>query len=159
MPTHVHLLLDAEHGFVEFQMQVFAQIGSTLSTAATTPALPEHVAKSEDVAKNIAEILEDCWIESRRTGTAAAHARMSEAIVQRSLLAVGKNGVCFRDFLELVFRFGIVRIAVGMISHRELAVSALDFDVGRHPRDPEYFVKIAFGMCGQKLPRIPMSSP
>jgi hypothetical protein len=84
---------------------------------------------------------------------------MSEAIVQRSLLAVGKNGVRFRDLLELVFRLRIIRIAVGMVSHRELAISALDFDVGGHPRDPEHFVTVAFCMCGQKLLRIPMSSP
>ncbi len=64
MAADIHLLLGAEHCFVEFKMQIFAKIGSTLGAAATASALPEHVAESEDVAKDVAEILEDGGIES-----------------------------------------------------------------------------------------------
>src|SRR5208282_330551 len=133
-------------------MQVFAKVRSTLSTAATTPTLPKHVAKPKDVAKNVAEILEDSGIESGRASSAAAHASMPEAVVQRSLLAIGKNCVSFRDLFELVFRVGIVRVAVRMVRHRQLAVSALDFDVGGGACDTKYLVKIAFCVGGQKLP-------
>jgi hypothetical protein len=38
-----------------------------------------------------------------------------------------------------------------MVRHRELAVSALDFDVGRGTRDAEHLIEIAFCICGQKL--------
>ena len=98
------------------------------------------------------QILEDGRIESSRTSRVATHASVPESIVQRSLLAIGKNRVRFGDLLELVFRVRIVRIAVGMIRHRELAVSALDFDVGGSTSDTEHFVKIAFCVGAQKLP-------
>jgi hypothetical protein len=39
-----------------------------------------------------------------------------------------------------------------MIRHRELAVSALDFNLGGRAGDAEDFVKIAFCVSGQKLP-------
>jgi hypothetical protein len=39
-----------------------------------------------------------------------------------------------------------------MVRHRELAVSALDFNIGGSTSDTEHFVKIAFCIGGQKLP-------
>jgi hypothetical protein len=39
-----------------------------------------------------------------------------------------------------------------MVGHRELAVRALDLDVGGRTGNTEYFVKIAFCIGGQKLP-------
>jgi len=152
MAAHADLLLGAKDGLVEFEMQVFAQIGSALGAAATASPLAEQVAETEHVSKNVAEILEDGGIESRRTSSIAAHAGVSEAVVQRSLLAVGENGVRLRDFLELLFRIRIVRVAVGMVRHRELAVSALDLNVGGRTGNTEYFVIIAFRIGGQKLP-------
>src|SRR5580704_7064120 len=77
----IHVLICAEDRFVEFQVQVFAKIGSALSAAATASALAKHVAEAENIAEDVAEILEDCRIESRRTSAAAAHARMPKAIV------------------------------------------------------------------------------
>jgi hypothetical protein len=38
-----------------------------------------------------------------------------------------------------------------MISHRELAVCALDFNIGGDACDSEYFVKIAFCIGGQNF--------
>ena len=130
MASHADLLLRAEYGFVEFQLQVLAEIGSALSSAAPPSPLTEHVAKTKNVAENVTEILENRRIESCRTSRVAANARMTEAVIQRSLVAVGENRVRFRNFLELLFRVGIVRVAVGMLGHRELAVCALDFHFG-----------------------------
>src|SRR5450631_1396966 len=152
MAADVHLLLGAKNRFLKSKMQIFAKVGSALGPAATTAALAKRIAEAEDIAKNVAEILENSRIESGRTCAAAAHARMTKTVVQRTLLAVGKNCVCFRNLLELIFRVRIIRIAVGMVGHREFAVSALDFDVGGRTGDTEYLVIIAFCICGQKLP-------
>ena len=152
MAADIHLLIGAEDRLLKFEMQVFAKVSSALGAAPTTSALAEHVAKTENVAEDVAEILEDSGIESGRTSAAAAHASVPEAVVQRSLLAIREDCVRFRDLLKLVLRLRIVRIAVRMIRHRQLAVSALDFNLGGRAGDTEDFVKIAFCVSGQKLP-------
>src|SRR4029077_806525 len=152
MAADIHLLIGAEDCFIKFKMQVFAKVSSALGAAATTSALAEHVAKTKNVAEDVPEILEDGGIESGWTSGAAAHAGMPEAVIQRSLLTIRKDCVRFRDLLKLVFRLRIIRIAVRMIRHRKLAVSALDFHLGGHAGDTEDFVKIAFYVSGQKLP-------
>src|SRR4029077_11825076 len=152
MAADTHFLIRAEDRFVKFEMQVFAQIGSALGAAATASALAEHITETEDVAEDVAEILEDGGIESGWTSSAAAYAGMPEAVIQRSLLAIGEDCVRFVDLLKLVFRLRIIRIAVRMIRHRQLAISALDFNLGGRARDTEDFVKIAFRISGQKLP-------
>jgi hypothetical protein len=152
MAADIHFFIGAEDRLIKFEMQVFAKVGSALGAAATTSALAEYVAKTENVAEDVAEILEDGGIESRWTSGASAHASMSEAVIQRSLLTIGQDCVRFRDLLKLVFRLRIIRIAVRMIRHRELAISALDFNLGGRAGDTEDFVKIAFRISGQKLP-------
>src|SRR5208282_2297104 len=150
MAAHIHLLVGAEDRLIEFKVQVFAKIGSTLGAAPTTAALAEHLPETEDVTEDVAKILEDGGIESSRTSAAAAYAGMSEAVIQRALLAVGENRIRFSDLLEFVFRIRIVRVAVGMVRHRELAVSALDFNVGGRTGNTEHLVIIAFCVGGQK---------
>ena len=152
MAADIHLLLGAEDRFIKFQVQVFAKIGSALGAAATTAALAKHIAETEDVAEDVAKILEDGGIESSRTSGAAAHASMPEAVIQRALLAIGKDGIRFGDLLEFVFRVRIVGVAVRMVRHRKLAVSALDFNVGGRTGNTEHLVIIAFCVGGQKLP-------
>ena len=155
MPPHVHLLLGAEHRLVKLQVQILAQVGATLGTTPATPALaPKQIPKAEKLAKDVAEILEDGRIKPGSGSRRAAHARVSKAIVKRSLLAIGKNRVRFRKFLELLFRVRIIRIAVGMVRHRQLTVGALDFDLSRRPAHAEYLVIIAFCVGGQKFPLI-----
>jgi hypothetical protein len=129
MAANIHLLLGAKYRFLEIKMQVLAKIRSTLSTAATASALSERVAKPEDVTKNIAEVLKDRRIESRR-GSAPAQTSVAKAVVDRALLAVGEDRIRLCDLFELILRLRIIRIAVRMIRHRQLAIGALDFDIG-----------------------------
>jgi len=145
------LFFGAEYRLFEFEMQIFAKICSSLGAAATASPLAGGVAKSEDVAKNIAEVLKDSGIESGGSSSATAQARVAKAIVDGTLLAIGEDGVGLGDFLELIFRFRVIRIAVGMIGHRQLAVSALDFDIGGGASDPEDLIKIAFCISGQNF--------
>jgi hypothetical protein len=152
MAADIHLPLGAEDRFIKFKVQVFAKIGSALGAAATTAALAEHIAETENVAEDVAKILEDGGIESSRTSGVAAHASMPKAVIQRALLAIGENRVSFGDLLEFVFRIRIVGVAVRMIRHRKLAVSALDLNVGGRTGNTEHLVIIAFCVGRQKLP-------
>ncbi len=64
-PPDLHLLGDAEDGFLELEREVFAQIGAALRARARRPPLPaEHVAESEEVAEDVLEIGEHRGVES-----------------------------------------------------------------------------------------------
>src|ERR1035437_6869515 len=119
---------DAKHGFLEFEAEIFAQIGAALCARTAASALPaEHFAKSEEVAEDVVDSVEHRGIESAVAAGAAGNSRVTEAVVMRALLGVGENRVSFAAFLEALFGARIVRIAVGMVLQSELAIGALDF--------------------------------
>ena len=149
--TNLDLLFSAEDCFLKFEVQVFAEIGSALRTTAAPTRSSEQVAEAEELAEDVAEILEDCGIEAGAGGT-AAHPGMAETVIKRTLFAVGQNRIGFRNLFELLFGIRIVRVAVGMIRHRELAIGALDLDLSRRARNAEDFVIITFCVGGQKIP-------
>ena len=152
VPPNFDLLLSSEYRFVEFQVEVFAKIGSTLGPAAApASAASENITEAKKVPEDIPEILEDGGVKARRASTASAHTSVSEAVIERSFLAVRQNRVRLGDLLELVFRVGIVRIAIRMVRHRQLSVGALDLGIGGRTCDPEHFVIVAFAVVGQKL--------
>jgi hypothetical protein len=64
VPAHAHFLFHAEESFLELEREIFAQVGTALYTAATASAASEHVAEAEELAENVAEILEDSGIEA-----------------------------------------------------------------------------------------------
>ena len=69
---------------------------------------------------------------------------MTILVVSRALLPVGKDFVGFLDFLEVFFRLGIVRIAVRMVFHGQLAVGLFDLVIGSVTVDAKDVVKVAF---------------
>jgi hypothetical protein len=148
MAADTDLFIRAKYRFLKVEMQILAKIGSALGAAATASTLSEGVPKSKDVAENVAEVLKDGGIESRRR-CATAQAGMPEAVIHRPLLAICEDRVSLRNLFELIFRRRVIGIAVGMIRHRKLAISALDFDIGGSARDAEYLIKIAFRISGQ----------
>src|SRR5581483_3738274 len=103
----------AENRFFKFQSDVFAEVGTALGTAATTPACTKEIAKTEKVAKDLAEILEHCGIETGRSRS--AYAGVPKAIVGGALIGIGKNGVSLTAFLEFLLRIRVVGIAVRMV--------------------------------------------
>src|SRR5580658_453978 len=146
---HHHARLGAECSLFELDGYVFAQISAALHPAAAASAASEGIAEAEELAEDFAEILERRGVEAcARTG-GAAHAGMAEAVVERALLRVGQYGVGLGDFFEAFFRIRIVRIAVGMVLHGELAISALEFHLARRTAHRQYFVIIAFCVRGQ----------
>jgi len=106
--TNYDFGLGAEEGLFKFQVNVFAQIGATLGTGATSrTSSAEKV--SEQVAKNVAK--------NGRVKTnisAPTHGGMPKAIVQGTFFAIGEDCVGLAGFFEFFFRVGIVRIAIGM---------------------------------------------
>jgi hypothetical protein len=77
---------------------------------------------------------------------------VAKAVIQRPLLTVAKNGVGLGALLELLLGFRIVRIAVGMVLQRKLAIRAFNFLLGGGARDPKYLVIVAFYVTGQNSP-------
>ena len=69
---------------------------------------------------------------------------MAVAVVDGALIGVGEHGVGFADFFEFFFRVRIVGIAVGMVLQRELAIGALEFDLGDSAGHAQHFVVVAF---------------
>jgi hypothetical protein len=143
--------LGPEECFLELERQIFAKIGAALHAGATaaTTATPEHVAETEEFSKDIAEILENCGIETGARTTTAAQSSMSVAIVSGSLVRIGENGVSLAHFLEFFFRIRIIGIAVRMVLQGELAISALQFYFGNCASHTQYFIKVAFCVRGQ----------
>jgi len=116
-------------------------------------SIPAEVVPTASGTRTNLEILEDGGIESRRSSRAAADAGVAEAVIQAAFFAIGEDGVGFRDLFEFFFRVGIIGIAVRMVHHRQLAIGALDLNIGGRAGDAEYFVKVAFCISCQKLPQ------
>jgi hypothetical protein len=154
MAANRDLGLRTEERLFEGERQIFAEIGATLNAAATpsAAAAAEHVAEAEELAEDVAEILEDRWIEAATLAGAAAEAGVAVAVVGGALVGVGEDGVGFADFLEFFFRVRIIGIAVGMILQRQLAIGALELDVGDRAAYAQYLVVIALCVRGQSKP-------
>ena len=112
--------------FLERDLEVVAQVGSALRTAAPASAaeqspkpnmLPRMSAKSPKSLNTEGRI--------RRRRRPPAHALMAETIVEAALLRIGQDRVRFRRLLEALFRGLVPGIAIRVILHRELAICAL----------------------------------
>jgi len=104
--------LGAEEGLFKFQVDILAQVRTTLGAGATTRASSENVSEAKKIAKDVAEILKDSGIKTDTS--AAAYSSMAKAIVQRTFFAIGEDCVGLTGFFEFLFRVGIIGIAIGM---------------------------------------------
>lgn len=150
--AHRNARFRSEIRFFELQCQIFPQIGAALhaiATASSTTA--KHVAKAEEFAENVAEVLKDSGIKASALRRRTAETGVSVAIVDRALFRIGEHGIRFADFFELLFRVRIVRISVRMILQSQLAVSGLEFDLSDRSGNTQYFVVIAFSVRSQNL--------
>ena len=83
---------------------------------------------------------------------AAVHAGVSEAVVEAALVAIGKDRVGLGGFLEAFLGLAIVRVAIGMVLQRELAIRALDLLIGRFALDAQDFVVVPLAHASLILP-------
>src|ERR1035441_2174806 len=149
-PPHLHLLGDAKCGFLKLESDIFAQIGPALCARTAASALPaKHVAKSEEIAEDVVEIVEHRGVESAVAARTAGNSRVTKAVIARALFAVGENCVGFAALLEAILGGRIVGIAVRMVLQSELAIGAFDFLVVGRAADAQHFVVIAFYVGSQ----------
>ena len=128
---------------VEIDLKVVPEVGATLTTA--TPASPSPAGAPKDIAEKIAEeVAEIAKITKILAGMASTagptETGMAKLVVARAPVGVGKHGIGLGDLLEAFFRLWIIRIAIGMTLHGELAVRLLEVGVGYPPSDPQYVV-------------------
>ncbi len=72
-------------------------------------------------------------------------AGMAMLIVDGPLVGVSQNLAGFLGFLEALFGFFVIGIAVGVKLHRQASIRLFDFRFGRGFRYVEYLVVITFG--------------
>src|ERR1700739_4533782 len=82
----------AEKSFFEFERDVFAQIRAALNPAAAAPASTEKIAKAEELAKDVAEILKYGRIEACTCGR-ATQSGVAVAVIGGSLVPAGEHSI------------------------------------------------------------------
>lgn len=142
----------SEKCLLEFQRDVFAQIGAALNAIAAASSAAKQVAKAEELAEDIAEVLEYGGIETAASGADTAQPGMPETIIDGPLFRVGEDGISLAHFLELLFRVGIVRIAVRMVLQRKLPVRAFEFDFRARAGYAQHLVVVTFCVRSQIRP-------
>ena len=131
-----------ENRFFKSQREIFAEVVASLRARTTTTA-PEHFAEAKQVAEDIREVLEVRWIKSTEAAL-TAYTGVTELVVARPFFTIAQDRVRFAALFETLFCVWIVRIAIGMVLHRKLAIRALDLDFGRGASYTENLVIISF---------------
>ncbi len=129
--------LEAVRRLLQRDLEVVAQIGAAEHCRAAAAAAAENLA--EDVAENVAEA---AHAAGRGAGAVRIDAGVAELVVSRALGRVGQDLVGLLRFLEALFGPGILRIAVRVPLHRQLAIGVLQVAVGGVPVDSEHLVII-----------------
>ena len=135
-------------GFLERNFEIVAQVRAALCRR---PARARASAtKDITEAKQIAEDVFDAAKAGRAPACsrAARYTRMPKTIVTPPLLGIGKDRVSFGGFLEFFFGGRVVGVFVGMMAHRQPAIGALDFLIGRRATNFQNFVVISFAHSG-----------
>ena len=135
-PIDLDVLVAAEHGLLEGQVNPLADVLAAARLAGSAPAT------AEKRVENVAEAAER--VESIKPAFAAAvHAGVAKAVIAGALLLVAEDLVSLVDFLELVLGAGGL-VPVGMEFHRLPAEGATDLLFVGSPVDAQGFV-IVYG--------------
>src|SRR6185437_11093815 len=112
---------------------------------AATPAA-ESALESEKIAEYVLKLLEDRGVETACVEASAAQSRMAVMVVDGALLRVGKNGIRFGGFPEIVLGFLLIfRIAIRMPPQSGLAIRGFDLLRARSASHRQDFVIISLG--------------
>jgi hypothetical protein len=156
MPPHRHFGFGAENRFLEAEIDIFSKIGSALNPTAPPRTAAEKISETEEITEDVAEILEDGRVEP--CTTSATDTSVAEAVIHGPLLAISQNCISFAGFLELLFRVGVVGVAVGMKLQSQLAIRTLDFLLAGRTSYTENFVIVAFSVTGQNGLSVPFEA-
>jgi hypothetical protein len=149
MPADYYFRFRAEDSFLKLDRDVFPQVGTSLHAAASPATTAECVSEAEELAKNLSEVLEHRGIETHASRSSATDSSVTVAIIKRALVRVGKNPVGLSDFFKTFLRIRVVRVAVRMVLHRELAICTLQFNLSHSAADAKHLVIVAFCVRGQ----------
>ena len=100
--------LGAEDGLLEPEVEVVAQVGAAPRAAA---AAAEGIAEPEEVAEDVAEVREDRGVEAG----GSAQPGVAVGVVALPLLGVAEDAVGLGPLLELLLRFLVPLVAVGVV--------------------------------------------
>ena len=131
----------AEDRLLEIDGQVIADIAAALrtrDTSRTTARDVEHL--SEKVAEDIAQV--HAARKAAFCGASTVYAGDAITVVGRALLRIAQDLVGLARLLEALLRIRIVRIAVGVITHCQLAVCGLKLLLPALSRNAQDFVVI-----------------
>ncbi len=137
----VNLGLGAEHRLLEIQFEFVAKIcaAENLSSAA--------LAAGKDIAEHLAENVAERFPGAEAAAAVALEAGMPELVVDGALVRVAQHLVRLFAFLEAVFGFRVVGIAIRMKFHCEAAVGLFDLGFRRVSRQVEELIVILLRHC------------
>jgi hypothetical protein len=125
VPPDIDFRFLAEHGFLKLKREILSQIGTALSSRSAASRTPtEHLSNAEELAEDIAQVLE--CVRIKTSASRPGYPRVAKAIVGRPLIGIHQDCVGFCDFSKLLFRIRIVGIPVRMVLHGQFAIRALD---------------------------------
>ena len=111
--------------------------------AATAEHLAENIRKIEALRATESALAAETAKATESARTCALFKRgMAVLVVHGTFFLVRQGVVSFLDFFKFFFRFFVVRVAVGMVFHCQLAVGFFDFIVASAAGNTKGFVKI-----------------
>ena len=111
--------------------------------AATAEHLAENIGKIEALRITESALAAETAKATESARTCALFKRgMAVLVVHGTFFLVRQGVVSFLDFFKFFFRFFVVRIAVGMVFHCQLAVGFFDFIVASAAGNTKGFVII-----------------
>ena len=117
-PVDLDLLVHTQRRLDERDFQVVGQISAG---AALAPGTCEHL--PEQALQNVAHRAEVTWFE---TGRSTLERGVPVAVVLHAFVRIAQYCVRLGSFLERIFSSGIVRIAIGVVPHRQGPIGLLD---------------------------------
>lgn len=146
--AHRDFASGAEDRVLQLDADVGAQIGAALCPRASPASAAEDIAESKEIAEDFAQVLEGRGIEA--TGS-ASHTGMSKTVILRALSRIGKNAIRLAGFFELFLGPAVARIAVRMMLHGELPISALQLLLGCGAADAEDLIVVTLHLGWQSI--------
>ena len=138
---NLNLGFGTESRVVKTELQIVSKVRPSSDPRTPTARSAEHISKTEDIAKDVAEVGEDAGIKAAGAGTQPC---MAESIVVSSFLSVAEHRIGLGSFLESLFGAFVSRIAIGMVLEGEFSIGALNFLFRCTTRNAQNVVEVAF---------------
>src|SRR5690606_2779868 len=146
---HMDLRGLAGKGFLQRDLHVVAQIGTTLPSArGATLAAAHH--RAEYILEDVGEAAPGEALAA--AGAAILESGMAETIIGGAFLRILEDLVGLVDFLELMLAGLVAGVAIGMVLHGELAEGGLQLLLVGPLANAERLVKISLHRVSRHFP-------